>query len=694
MNNKYFTIVCVLFSLNFSTKAQDKNFCFEGIDCKVELKKDTLVVENNNIKRTWLWNSGNIISLTLENKLAKVKLKLSNKTADIYFLNDTVKATEAQISTTVVPNSNQYTQHVQLCVQYKLDSLTIKRIIRIYPNCAALATEVYFKGKAAKRWFKNNQSTTHFNNVEDLPGPALIGKMPFTEQLILEGKHWKIKAIEFTDVTDINNTLVKETNVISYWFDTLLKGNILFADNLENEEGFFIWKEAPNPKSQLYYPNGDFLVGSGNIRMVGLGADSADLNDHTWTKAYGYTTGIFKGNEADATLALRNYQKLVRPLLPKRDEMVMLNTWGDRGKDTKINEAFCLNELKSAARLGITHFQIDDGWQAGKSGNSAYKGSFKDIWRNPNYWKPDPVKFPNGLDPLVTKGKALGIEICLWFNPSIQNNFSDWEKDATAILDLYKKYGIRVFKIDGLSIPNKLAENRLRLLFDRIMEESNWNIVLNFDATAGVRGGYSFFNQYGNVFLENRYTDWGNYYPYWTLRNLWMLSRYIYPQMFQIEFLNKWRNQEKYKGDRFAPINYSFDYLFAITLMAQPLAWMETVNLPEEAFLTGITIRKYHKVQHDLHQGNIFPIGDEPSGTSWCGFESIKADDGYLLVFREDNLDARKWMATRLIPGKKVKLNAIIGSGKSFNTVVGKDGVLQFSLPKINSFALYHFKYE
>lgn len=694
MNSKYLSILFVLLSLSLCTKAQDKNLFFEGIGCKVELKNNILVAENNTIKRTWLWNSGNITSLTLENKLTKVKLRLGNKTPDLYLLDDTIKASDAQISTIIIPNSNQYTQHLLLDIQYKLKGLAVKKVIRIYPNCAALATEIYFKGRALKRWFKSNQNANSSNNIEDLPSPALIGKMPFTEQLALGGKHWKIKTIEFTDVTDLNNTLVKENSIISYWFDALLKGNILFARNLENDEGVFISKEAPNPKSQLHYPNGDFLVGSGNIRMVGLGVDSADLNEHTWTKAYGYVTGIFKGNEANATLALRNYQKLIRPLLPGRDEMVMLNTWGDRAKDTKVNEAFCLSELKSAARLGITHFQIDDGWQAGKSANSAFIGSFKDIWSNPNYWQPDPVKFPNGLGPLVSKGKSLGIEICLWFNPSIQNNFSDWEKDAKAILDLYKKYGIRVFKIDGLSIPNKVAEVRLRMLFDRIMEESNWNIVLNLDATAGIRGGYNSFNQYGNVFLENRYTDWGNYYPYLTLRNLWMLSRYFQPQLFQIEFLNKWRNQEKYIGDRFAPINYSFNYLFAITLMAQPLAWMEATNLPEEAFLTGITIRSYRKIQHDLHNGNIFPIGDEPSGTSWSGFESIKANDGYLLVFREDNLKTDILMATSLISGKKVKLNAIIGNGKSFSTVVGKNGTVQFSLPKINSFALYYFKYQ
>ncbi len=86
----------------------------------------------------------------------------------------------------------------------------------------------------------------------------------------------------------------------------------------------------------------------------------------------------------DKLVALRTYQKQIRRLLPQRDEMIMMNTWGDRSQDSKVNEAFCLRELGRGVQLGITHFQIDDGWQTGKSPNSAVaKGSFKDIWSNP-----------------------------------------------------------------------------------------------------------------------------------------------------------------------------------------------------------------------------------------------------------------------------------------------------------------------
>jgi alpha-galactosidase len=126
----------------------------------------------------------------------------------------------------------------------------------------------------------------------------------------------------------------------------------------------FILNEAPT-SIVLAYPGGDFLVNSGNIRLIGVGMQQSDLDLQEWKKAYGFVTGVYGGNEVNKLLALRDYQQRIRIHRPNRDEMIMMNTWGDRGQDTKVNEAFCLDELDAGARLGITHFQLDDGYQRG-----------------------------------------------------------------------------------------------------------------------------------------------------------------------------------------------------------------------------------------------------------------------------------------------------------------------------------------
>ncbi len=691
------TIFLLMMLCAFHTEAQVKDFVFQKLDCKVSLQKDTLVLENSQIKRTWFWNGGDLISAKLENLQANQTIKLANDKPDLQLQTENIKASGAEISAAWVANSNQHTQNLRVVLIYDLGNLKIKKVLKLYPDCPAITTEIFLQGNVKGDWFSSSKTNnvTQLKNVEDLVSPTNAGQLPVTEQLFLPGKHHQVKSVEFFDVTDFNNTLTQNTKIISYWFDFALRGNLLFSENTETESGVFILKEAPNSKSQLYYPGCDFIAGNGKIKMLGLGVTANDLSDSVWTKAYGYTTGVYVKGEAYGVVALRNYQQRIRPFLADRDEMIMLNTWGDRGKDTKINEAFCLKELALASKLGISHFQIDDGWQGGKSANSAFGGSFKNIWSNPNYWEPDTIKFPEGLKNIIAKGDELGIQVCLWFNPSVQDNFKDWEKDADALIRIYRKYGVRTFKIDGLKIDSKQAEVRLRLLFDKVMKESDWNIVLNLDATAGTRGGYFSFNEYGNIFLENRYTDWQNYYPYWTLRNLWMLSRYVPPQNFQIEFLNNWRNKDKYASeDQFAPKNYSFDYLFAISAMAQPLAWLETSNLPVEAFSTGETIKKYKAIQHDLHKGAIYPIGEEPSGKSWTGFESINANGGYILVFREDNTDKSYVFKTRFTPNKRVSLQPVIGSGKAFKTRTDSIGRITFKLTQKNSYALFKVNYQ
>ena len=363
-------------------------------------------------------------------------------------------------------------------------------------------------------------------------------------------------------------------------------------------------------------------------------------------------------------------------------------------EDGRVSEAFCLQELDKAARLGVTIYQIDDGWQMGKSPASVVKGgSFDDIWQRSGYWDVDPVKFPHGLKPVVDKAATLGIEIGLWFNPSVQDDLADWEKDAAVLTGLWKQYGIRIFKIDGLVIPSKRAERNLRKMLDRVREETGDDVIFNMDVTNGRRIGYNWFAEYGNIFLENRYTDWGNYYPYKTLRNLWQLARYVAPERFQIEFLNPWRNPDKYPWkDPFSPENYSFDYLAAITLAAQPLAWMEASNLPEEAFSTGELLKKWLTLAPDLHEGAILPIGEEPSGRCWTGFQSVKnARQGYLLVYREDTPTAKARIRTWLPAGRRIKCKPVLGNGKPFCAKVDENGGIRVKLRDANSFAMYTY---
>ena len=672
-----------------------------GTDSYASLDGDTLVIGNSLIERKFVWNGGNLMTASLTDKALGTSHEMTRLTPDFFFAGDSGPGEDASFSVTDVPQTEIRPAHKVASVTYSKGSLLVRREYRIYDGCPAIACDTWLRWKdsgaaAASDSFQSTAQEVNAadrKNIEFAEDMKSASSNAVLDRLSLGGMHWHAKAVEFWDVTDWNNNLVTERDIISYR-KTGLRGNLLFLRNGEDGNGLWFLKEAPCSSVQLAYRGSDFIADFGSFAVTGLGIGPEDIDAQEWTKAYSCVVGVYGPGELSALTSLRSYQKNIRRHIGTRDEMVMMNTWGDRSQDTKVNEAFCLAELEKAARLGITHFQIDDGWQVGKSPNSALaKGSFKNIWDNPDYWTPDPVKYPHGLTPIVEKGRELGIEICLWFNPSVQNDFADWEKDAAAITALYKEYGIRTFKIDGLAIPSKTAETNLRRLFDKVLADTDNQVMFNLDATAGRRGGYHMFNEYGNIFLENRYTDWQNYYPYWTLRNLWQLSKYVPAEKMQIEFLNKWRNAGKYGDDPFAPARYDFGYLFAISMAGQPLAWMEASNLPEEAFSLGSLVSEYRKVQEDFHNGVILPIGEEPSGRSWTGFQSISDDrSGYVLVFRESSGDSCAPVSTWLPEGTKLSLTSVLGDGKPFKAVAGRDGTVEFSLPRENSFALYRYE--
>lgn len=675
-----------LFILSLCTSASKASECYATLD------GDTLRIGNSAVERVLVWHDGALATARVAVRGAKPLV--ADPSAPDFIVNRSTPA-DARLDTITVAADGVTPEQFLATVSYKAGPLDVRRVYRLTPGVPAIACDTYLRGVLADNSPAGDDNAADRTNIESKEAMKVKPVTSVLDRIRLKGAHWHGRAVEFRDVTDWNNNLVVTQDFISYR-RTPHRGNILIvSDGTGNGSGVVMLKEAPSSSSQLAYTNADFFSDFGDFSVTGTGLSVADVVPNKWTQAYSTVMIPYCGSELDALTALRSYQKTRRIITPGRDEMVMMNTWGDRSQDSKVNETFCLAELERASRLGITHFQIDDGWQYGKSPNSAVaKGSFKDIWRNADYWKPDTMKYPRGLRPVVDRAHELGIEIGLWFNPSVQDDFADWEKDAATLVGLYRDYGIRMFKIDGLAINSKLGEERLRRLFDRVMTDTGNEVVFNLDATAGRRAGYHMLNRYGNIFLENRYTDWGNYYPYHTLRNLWMLSKYVPAEILQTEFLNKWRNPDKYPaGDPFAPVNYSFDYLFAITMAGQPLAWMEAANLPEEAFSTGILIKKYHSVQHDFHKGTILPVGEEPSGRSFTGFQSvISSSEGFLLLYRESTHESARTIDTWLPEGTDVLLTPVLGNAEKAKISVAEHGRIRVTMPHPDSFAMYRYR--
>ncbi len=151
---------------------------------------------------------------------------------------------------------------------------------------------------------------------------------------------------------------------------------------------------------------------------------AAGLNDYDfswWLEAgqsfetpwltLGYTGGGF----GQMSRNLHRYQldHLLPPAFAHDIRPVLYNSW--EAVFFAVNEADQLALAEKAARLGVEIFVMDDGWFGQRDSDRAGLGD----------WHPSPTKFPNGLQPLIEKVKALGMQFGLWVEPEMVNPDSD-----------------------------------------------------------------------------------------------------------------------------------------------------------------------------------------------------------------------------------------------------------------------------
>ncbi|MBV9280155.1 MAG: alpha-galactosidase, partial [Chloroflexi bacterium] len=136
-------------------------------------------------------------------------------------------------------------------------------------------------------------------------------------------------------------------------------------------------------------------------------------------------------------VSARLHPRLRRRLRPSRP--VQLNTW--EGVYLDVDEPTAMALATEAASLGVERFVLDDGWFTGRATDAAGLGD----------WRPDPLKFPRGLGPLIGHVKGLGMGFGLWVEPEMVNPDSE----------LYRQHPDWTLAIDGA--PRPLWRNQLAL---------------------------------------------------------------------------------------------------------------------------------------------------------------------------------------------------------------------------------------
>ncbi len=612
-----------------------------GQDCYWQIENDLLSLGNSLIERTFKVDKAGMTPLCVWDKQANKRWMRPEQ--ECLLIPSSAPIRQVRITGCMEDHAGLSEPHLAVHVCWvQEDGGSLERIFEVYPHIPMVTMRALLRSKDTLR-LNDEAGEAACSGVETAYAGRRADAVSLPDAVdvvMLPRGHYQMKEVLLLDVSDRNDTLVREHAqplYVSGWGRDEAEGTLFFIEDRLDGQGLLLVKESPTVSSMLGRKENDLIVtGNRALQLVGSGLDGQAI-DMKGVWAYGSTVGVGKASElAGAWRAL--YRAIWRP----RDQVrVLSNTWGDRNQDKALCHDFILREIDMASRLGVQVVQLDDGWQQGVTANSALKKG--GVWegyyaQDPDFWQPNQKKFPHGLAPLVEYAQARGIELGLWFSPDSSGEFANWERDAAVLTGFYRTLGIRRFKLDGVKIRSKIGERNYLFLLDALNQASGGQICVNQDITAEVRLGQLYFREYGNLFVENRYTDFGSYYPHNTLKNLWQLSRYVPAGRMQFECLNPGRNIDKYPpNDPFAPRSYTMDYLFAVTMVASPLIWMEMSHLSEaDAACLQRIISLYLPHQENLHRGDTRPIGEMPDGQSFTGFHtSLCEEGGYLTLFRE-----------------------------------------------------------
>jgi alpha-galactosidase len=96
---------------------------------------------------------------------------------------------------------------------------------------------------------------------------------------------------------------------------------------------------------------------------------------------------------------------------------IVYNSWYATAFDVQPDHQLALADR--AAGLGVEAFVVDDGWFAGRTDDQGGLGN----------WWPDPLAFPDGLDPLISGVLDQGLRFGIWVEPEAVSPDADVLRD-------------------------------------------------------------------------------------------------------------------------------------------------------------------------------------------------------------------------------------------------------------------------
>ncbi len=148
---------------------------------------------------------------------------------------------------------------------------------------------------------------------------------------------------------------------------------------------------------------------------------------------------------------------------------IHLNTW--EGVYFDVDEKSVIELAQHAAGLGVERFILDDGWFTGRSDDTTSLGD----------WAPDPVRFPNGLTPVINAVQETGMSFGLWVEPEMINPQSslyrkhpDWAIQASGFANATGRNQL-VLDLTKREVQTYIVETVSQLLNDNQIDYLKWD---------------------------------------------------------------------------------------------------------------------------------------------------------------------------------------------------------------------------
>ena len=188
--------------------------------CYAALENNILTIGNDRIQRKFEFNKGELKSISLLDVTTGGELITKHRRPDIRIGKLTGKPRSVEWTKKIVEDSVT-PRHLQVEVTTAYEKIDVKRVFRVYKDCAVIGCDYYIRGKS--------ENTPNFTAAETI-----------LQMLRPLGKHWNYRAVEFFDRTDALNTMVRETSTLAFVHGAKLGGNVLYAQNPLREDAFFI----------------------------------------------------------------------------------------------------------------------------------------------------------------------------------------------------------------------------------------------------------------------------------------------------------------------------------------------------------------------------------------------------------------------------------------------------------------------